>query len=84
MIMDIWDMMIFNLLVGVAVFFIGLWFKRLDKDFGELQQEIKDIKQDYQSKEMAQQINRSVETQLDRILSKLNQIEQKLDNKVDK
>ncbi|ARU65476.1 hypothetical protein FWK45_08830 [Histophilus somni] len=77
-------MMIFNLLVGVAVFFIGLWFKRLDKDFGELQQEIKDIKQDYQSKEMAQQINRSVETQLDRILSKLNQIEQKLDNKVDK
>lgn len=84
MAMQIDGMMIFNFLVSIAVFFIGLWFKRLDKDFGEFQQEIKEIKQDYQSKEMAQQVNKSVENQLDRILLKLDQIEQKLDKKADK
>lgn len=37
MAMQIDGMMIFNFLVSIAVFFIGLWFKRLDKDFGEFQ-----------------------------------------------
>lgn len=33
---------------------------------------------------MAQQVNKGVENQLDRILLKLDQIEQKLDKKADK
>ncbi|MFZ7175244.1 hypothetical protein ACLSYX_10555 [[Pasteurella] aerogenes] len=77
-------MMIFNFVVSVAVFFIGIWFKRLDADFAKLSEEIKQIKDHYQTKEMAQHINHGVSAQLDRIFDKLDSIEGKLDKKADK
>lgn len=77
-------MMIFNFVVSIAVFFIGIWFKRLDADFAKLSEEIKQIKDHYQTKEMARHINHGVSTQLDRIFDKLDSIEGKLDKKADK
>ena len=46
-------MMIFNGLVSVAVFFIGVWFKKLDSEFKSLHDEVKEVKRDYVSKEVA-------------------------------
>ena len=43
-------MMIFNGLVSVAVFFIGVWFKKLDSEFKSLHDEVKEVKRDYVSK----------------------------------
>lgn len=76
--------MIFNGLVSIAVFFIGLWFKRLDSEFKQLHDEVADVKRDYLSKEVANIVNKNVMDKLDAITKQLNSITEKLDKKVDK
>ncbi|HDR1252708.1 TPA: hypothetical protein ACY37O_002070 [Pasteurella multocida] len=76
--------MIFNFVVSIAVFFGGVWFKRLDADFKDLKAEINKIKETYQSKELANHVNKGFSNQLDRIFDKLDSIEGKLDKKADK
>ena len=70
-------MMIFNGLVSVAVFFIGVWFKKLDSEF-------KEVKRDYVSKEVAGITNQSILDKLGAISEQLQSITKKLDNKADK
>ncbi|QOF68311.1 hypothetical protein IFE17_02730 [Actinobacillus sp. GY-402] len=77
-------MMIFNGLISIAVFFIGLWFKSLQGTITEIEDEIKDVKRSYQSKELAQHESRSLQRQLDEILSNVKRINEKLDSKADK
>ncbi|HHE3462908.1 hypothetical protein ROV36_10840 [Pasteurella multocida] len=76
--------MVFNFVVSIAVFFGGVWFKRLDADFKELKAEINKIKESYQTKELANHVNSGFSSQLDRIFDKLDSIEGKLDKKADK
>ncbi|MBN6074292.1 hypothetical protein HYE60_03285 [Aggregatibacter actinomycetemcomitans] len=78
------DAMIFNGLVSIAMFFIGLWFKRLDSDFKQLHDEVDDVKRDYLSKEVAKIVNNNVMDKLDSITKQLNLITEKLDKKADK
>ncbi|WP_439240900.1 hypothetical protein [Lonepinella sp. BR2474] len=75
---------VFNFLVSIAVFFIGLWFKRLDNDLKSMQGDIVRIRSNYQRKDLAEQVSHGFEAQLDRILQKLDSIDEKLDRKVDK
>ncbi|STO92855.1 Uncharacterised protein [Haemophilus pittmaniae] len=77
-------MMIFNGLVSVAVFFIGVWFKKLDSEFKSLHDEVKEVKRDYVSKEVAGIVNKNVMEKLDAITKQLNTITEKLDRKADK
>ena len=77
-------MMIFNGLVSVAVFFIGLWFKRLDSEFKQLHDEVDQVKRDYLSKEVASITNESILDKLGAISEQLQSITKKLDNKADK
>ncbi|MBN6077385.1 hypothetical protein HYE59_07540 [Aggregatibacter actinomycetemcomitans] len=76
--------MIFNGLISIAMFFIGLWFKRLDSDFKQLHDEVDDVKRDYLSKEVAKIVNNNVMDKLDSITKQLNLITEKLDKKADK
>ncbi|OZN24429.1 hypothetical protein CFY87_09300 [Actinobacillus seminis] len=76
-------MMIFNGLVSVAVFFIGVWFKKLDSEFKSLHDEVKEVKRDYVSKELAG-TNQSILDKLGAISEQLQSITKKLDNKADK
>ena len=77
-------MMVFNALVSIAVFFIGLWFKRLDSEFKQLHDEVDQVKRDYLSKEVAGIVNKNVMEKLDAITKQLNSITEKLDRKADK
>lgn len=77
-------MMIFNGLVSVAVFFIGVWFKKLDSEFKSLHDEVKEVKRDYVSKEVAGITNQSILDKLGAISEQLQSITKKLDNKADK
>ena len=77
-------MMIFNGLVSVAVFFIGVWFKKLDSEFKSLHDEVKEVKRDYVSKEVAGITNQSILDKLGAISEQLQSIMKKLDNKADK
>lgn len=77
-------MMIFNGLVSVAVFFIGVWFKKLDSEFKSLHDEVKEVKRDYVSKEVANITNQSILDKLGAISEQLQSITKKLDNKADK
>nr|DAR88539.1 MAG TPA: hypothetical protein [Caudoviricetes sp.] len=77
-------MMIFNGLVSVAVFFIGVWFKKLDSEFKSLHDEVKEVKRDYVSKEVASITNQSILDKLGAISEQLQLITKKLDNKADK
>lgn len=76
--------MVFNALVSIAVFFIGLWFKRLDSEFKQLHDEVDQVKRDYLSKEVANIVNKNVMEKLDAITKQLNSITEKLDRKADK
>lgn len=76
--------MVFNALVSIAVFFIGLWFKRLDGEFKQLHDEVDQVKRDYLSKEVAGIVNKNVMEKLDAITKQLNSITEKLDRKADK
>ena len=76
--------MVFNALVSIAVFFIGLWFKRLDGEFKQLHDEVDQVKRDYLSKEVAGIVNKNVMDKLDAITKQLNSITEKLDRKADK
>lgn len=76
--------MVFNALVSIAVFFIGLWFKRLDGEFKQLHDEVDQVKRDYLSKEVAGIVNKNVMEKLDAITKQLNSITEKLDKKADK
>ncbi|MBF1224065.1 MAG: hypothetical protein HXM30_00910 [Haemophilus parainfluenzae] len=77
-------MMIFNGLVSVAVFFIGVWFKKLDSEFKSLHDEVKEVKRDYVSKQVAGITNQSILDKLGAISEQLQSITKKLDNKADK
>jgi hypothetical protein len=77
-------MMIFNGVVSVAVFFIGVWFKKLDSEFKSLHDEVKEVKRDYVSKEVAGITNQSILDKLGAISEQLQSITKKLDNKADK
>jgi len=77
-------MMIFNGLESVAVFFIGVWFKKLDSEFKSLHDEVKEVKRDYVSKEVAGITNQSILDKLGAISEQLQSITKKLDNKADK
>ena len=77
-------MMIFIGLVSVAVFFIGVWFKKLDSEFKSLHDEVKEVKRDYVSKEVAGITNQSILDKLGAISEQLQSITKKLDNKADK
>ncbi|WP_308571065.1 hypothetical protein [uncultured Haemophilus sp.] len=77
-------MMIFNGLVSVAVFFIGIWFKKLDSEFKSLHDEVKEVKRDYVSKEVANITNQNILDKLGAISEQLQSITQKLDHKADK
>ena len=77
-------MMIFNGLVSVAVFFIGVWFKKVDSEFKSLHDEVKEVKRDYVSKEVAGITNQSILDKLGAISEQLQSITKKLDNKADK
>ena len=77
-------MMIFNGLVSVAVFFIGVCFKKLDSEFKSLHDEVKEVKRDYVSKEVAGITNQSILDKLGAISEQLQSITKKLDNKADK
>ena len=77
-------MMIFNGLVSVAVFFIGVWFKKLDSEVKSLHEEVKEVKRDYVSKEVASITNQSILDKLGAISEQLQSITKKLDNKADK
>ena len=77
-------MMIFNGLVSVAVFFIGVWFKKLDSEFKSLHDEVKEVKRDYVSKEVASITKQSILDKLGAISEQLQSITKKLDNKADK
>lgn len=76
--------MVFNALVSIAVFFIGLWFKRLDGEFKQLHDEVDQVKRDYLSKEVSNIVNKNVMEKLDAITKQLNSITEKLDKKADK
>ena len=77
-------MMIFNGLVSVDVFFIGIWFKKLDSEFKSLHDEVKEVKRDYVSKEVANITNQNILDKLGAISEQLQSITQKLDHKADK
>lgn len=77
-------MMIFNGLVSIAVFFIGVWFKKLDSEFKSLHDELKEMKRDYVSKEVAGITNQNILDKLGAISEQLQSITKKLDNKADK
>ena len=77
-------MMIFNGLVSVAVFCSGVWFKKLDSEFKSLHDEVKEVKRDYVSKEVASITNQSILDKLGAISEQLQSITKKLDNKADK
>ena len=70
-------MMIFNGLVSVAVFFIGVWFKKLDSEFKSLHDEVKEVKRDYVSKEVASITNQSISDKLGAISEQLQSITKK-------
>ena len=82
--MEVSSEMIFNFILSVAIFFIGIWFKRLEKDHQEVKDEIKTVERRYQTKELAQHASKSIDAQLERIFDKLDAIEGKLDKKADK
>ena len=77
-------MMIFNGLVSVAVFFIGVWFKKLDSEFKSLHDEVKEVKRDYVSKEVDSITNQRILDKLWAISEQFQSITKKLDNKADK
>lgn len=81
---EITGAMIVNLVLGVAGTFIGIWLKRLDNDFADLKTDIKEIKRDYQTKEMANADAKHADAILSEIRDQLKNINQKLDNKADK
>lgn len=76
--------MVFNGVLSLAVFFIGLWFKRLESDLKEHKDDIARIKENYQSKEMARLQHAHVDDVMAEIRSELKSINQKLDKKADK
>lgn len=76
--------MIFNGLLSVAVFFISLWFKRLESDQNDIKNEIRHIKETYQSKELATVQASHVDDVMREIRNELRSINQKLDGKADK
>ena len=65
-------------------FFIGVWFKKLDSEFKSLHDEVKEVKRDYVSKEVAGITNQSILDKLGAISEQLQSITKKLDNKADK
>lgn len=76
--------MVFNGVLSLAVFFIGLWFKRLESDLKEHKDDITRIKDTYQSKELARVQGGHVDEMMREIRNELRSINQKLDNKEDK
>lgn len=76
--------MIFNGLLSIAVFFIGLWFKRLESDQRDIKDDIKHIKETYQSKELARTQASHVDDVMKEIRNELRSINHKLDTKADK
>jgi hypothetical protein len=76
--------MVFNGVLSLAVFFIGLWFKRLESDLKEHKDDIVRIKDTYQSKELARVQGGHVDEMMREIRNELRSINQKLDSKEDK
>lgn len=76
--------MVFNGVLSLAVFFIGLWFKRLESDLKEHKDDIARIKDTYQSKELARVQGGHVDEMMREIRNELRSINQKLDSKEDK
>lgn len=75
---------IFNGVVSIALFFFGVWFRRLADDLKDLKNEIKDVRLTYQSKEVAKLQSAHTNNILSEIRDELKSMNHKLDNKVDK
>ncbi|VEB25754.1 Uncharacterised protein [Actinobacillus lignieresii] len=85
----------FNLLMGVAAFLASWFIKSIFSKDDELKNEIKDVrnaidklredvKNEYQTKELAKQVHEGFTETLDRIYKTVETINQKLDKKADR
>ncbi|MDG6895053.1 hypothetical protein [Volucribacter amazonae] len=75
---------LFNGVVSIAVTFVGFWLRSVKEEIKELKSECNQIKENYQSKEMAQLNAKHSDDILREIRTELRAINQKLDKKADK
>ncbi|MBE2895469.1 hypothetical protein HPC38_01055 [Pasteurellaceae bacterium HPA106] len=75
---------VFNGVVSIAVTFVGFWLKSVKDELHDFKIEIKEVRDKYQTKELAQVNQGHFDTVLLEIRNELKSINQKLDNKADK
>ncbi|MGY6773599.1 hypothetical protein [Gallibacterium sp. ZY190522] len=75
---------VFNGVVSIAVTFVGFWLKSVKEELKELKNECKDIRNAYQTKELAKVQSTHTDSILTEIRDELKILNAKLDNKVDK
>lgn len=75
---------IFNGVVSIAVTFVGFWLRSVKEDIKELKSECKDIRDKYQTKELAKVHSTHTETIMAEIRDELKALNTKLDKKADK
>ncbi|WP_410687571.1 hypothetical protein [Avibacterium paragallinarum] len=75
---------VFNGVVSIAVTFVGFWLKSVKEELKELKQECKDIRNNYQTKELAKVHSTHTDNILAEIRDELKAMNHKLDSKVDK
>ncbi|WP_140918349.1 hypothetical protein [Limnobaculum xujianqingii] len=74
----------FQLVLGLACFFGGIWIKRLQDDIKSLQSEIKEIKDKYQPRLEADRDFSVLKDLITDIKQRIERIDNKLDRKADK
>lgn len=75
---------LFNGVVSIAVTFVGFWLKSVKENLKELKHECKEIRDSYQSKELAKLYSSHTEQILSEIRDELKAMNHKLDQKMDK
>lgn len=83
------DEKLFQMLVSFVVaplagFCIKVVFDRISRNEQGIKELKQEIEQRYQSKELAQEVNKGIREKLDDILASLREVNGKLDKKVDK
>ncbi|MDA3978474.1 hypothetical protein [Gallibacterium sp. AGMB14963] len=75
---------VFNGMVSIAVTFVGFWLRSVKEELKELKSECKDIRNQYQTKELAKVQSTHTDSILAEIRDELKAMNHKLDKKVDK
>lgn len=75
---------VFNGVVSIAVTFVGFWLRSIKEELKEIKQECKDIRDKYQTKELAKVHSTHTDNILAEIRDELKAMNHKLDKKVDK